>query len=65
MGFYSFGLLQVKERAKVGVIVTQVGCKAVNANVLPAVGKAYGDELPAFRVHLKRLFECARAEVFD
>ena len=51
-------------RAEVGIIVTQVGCKAVNANVFRTVRAADRDKLPLFGMHLKRLFEGACAEEF-
>jgi len=52
-------------RAEIGIVVTQVGCKAVNANVLPAVGPSDCYKLPLFGMHYERFFEGARAEEFD
>ena len=51
-------------RAEIGIVVAKIRCKAVDTDVLSAVGKAYGDILPAFGMHQERLFEGARAKEF-
>ena len=51
-------------RAKVGIVVTQIRCKAVDTNVFLAVRVADCNKLPLFGMHQKRLFEGARAEEF-
>ncbi len=59
---YGFdGLGQVEMRAEIGIVVTQVRCKAVNSNVLSTVRASDRDELPLFGMHHERLFEGARA----
>ena len=64
MGFYSLGLLQVKERAEIRVVVAQVRCKAIDTDIFRSVGAFDRDELPLFGMHHERIFEGARAEVF-
>lgn len=51
-------------RAKVGIVVTQVGGETVDSNVFRTVRAPDRDKLPLFGMHQERLFEGARAEEF-
>jgi len=46
-------------RAEVGIIVTQVRCKAVDTDIFRAVGPSDCYKLPLFGMHYERFFEGA------
>ena len=48
-------------RAEVGIIVTQIRCKAVDTDIFRAVRASDRDILPLFGMHYERFFEGARA----
>ena len=59
---YGFdGLGQVEMRAEIGIVVTQVCCKAVDTDILGSVRAFDRYKLPAFGMHQERLFKGARA----
>lgn len=52
-------------RAKVRVIATKIGCKAVHADIFGTVRAEDRDKLPLFAMHQERIFKCSRAKEFD
>ena len=48
-------------RAKVRVVVTQIRCKAVDADIFRTVRASDRYKLPLFGMHQERLFKGARA----